>query len=59
MDVAEASKHGKKSTSQKLEDQKKVGHIFVFYFISFLLLHVWLQQVLLCGFLLALFSHAF
>lgn len=28
MDVAEASKHGKKSTSQKLEDQKKVGRIF-------------------------------
>lgn len=25
MDVPEASKHGKKSTSQKLEDQKKVG----------------------------------
>lgn len=35
MDVAEASKHGKKSTSQKLEDQKKVGRIFVFYFIFF------------------------
>lgn len=25
MDGPEASKHGKKSTSQKLEDQKKVG----------------------------------
>lgn len=31
MDVAEASKHGKKSTSQKLEDQKKVGQIFFGY----------------------------
>lgn len=31
MDVAEASKHGKKSTSQKLEDQKKVGRIFFEY----------------------------
>lgn len=31
MDVAEASKHGKKSTSQKLEDQKKVGQIFFRY----------------------------
>lgn len=31
MDVAEASKHGKKSTSQKLEDQKKVGLIFFGY----------------------------
>lgn len=29
MDVPEASKHGKKSTSQKLEDQKKVGDRFL------------------------------
>lgn len=31
MDVVEASKHGKKSTSQKLEDQKKVGQIWIFF----------------------------
>ena len=34
MDVPEASKHGKKSTSQKLEDQKKVGNnfaVFIFF----------------------------
>ena len=30
MDVPESSKHGKKSTSQKLEDQKKVGKATVF-----------------------------
>lgn len=29
MDVPEASKHGKKSTVQKLEDQKKVGRIYL------------------------------
>lgn len=28
MDLPEASKHGKKSTSQKLEDQKKVRTTF-------------------------------
>lgn len=38
MDVPEASKHGKKSTGQKLEDQKKVGKTFLFcFFFSFLL----------------------
>lgn len=30
MDVPEASKHAKKSTSQKLEDQKKVGKTLLF-----------------------------
>lgn len=39
MDVAEASKHGKKSTSQKLEDQKKVGRmLFAYYIVLFLFL---------------------
>lgn len=33
MDVPEASKHGKKSTSQKLEDQKKVGKTLLFFFL--------------------------
>lgn len=32
MDVAEAGKHGKKTTSQKLEDQKKVEQNFLFFF---------------------------
>lgn len=31
MDVPEAGKHGKKSTSQKLEDQKKVGKTFLLF----------------------------
>lgn len=31
MDVPEAGKHGKKSTSQKLEDQKKVGKLLLFF----------------------------
>lgn len=34
MDVPEASKHGKKSTSQKLEDQKKVGKTLLCFFLS-------------------------
>lgn len=36
MDVPESSKHGKKSTSQKLEDQKKVGKSSVFILPSLL-----------------------
>lgn len=64
MDVAEASKHGKKSTSQKLEDQKKVGRIFFKYCSHIALFYfyysfVWAQQAFLHGFLLALFSHVF
>lgn len=39
MDVAEASKHGKKSTSQKLEDQKKVGRIFFEYSLHIVLFY--------------------
>lgn len=36
MDVPESSKHGKKSTSQKLEDQKKVGKSSMFILPSLL-----------------------
>lgn len=43
MDVPEGSKHGKKSTSQKLEDQKKVGKLPCFLFF----LPVLLQNALL------------
>lgn len=61
MDVAEASKHGKKSTSQKLEDQKKVGAIFCEYsfFFSIFFLFLQRQEMHLRGILLALVSHVF
>lgn len=41
MDVPEAGKHGKKSTSQKLEDQKKVGKLFFFFLFDFCYLEIW------------------
>lgn len=55
MDVPEGSKHGKKSTSQKLEDQKKVGKLpcFLFFFTcsatkcsSFIFCRVWMCVLL-------------
>lgn len=61
MDVAEASKHGKKSTSQKLEDQKKVGYIFFGYSLNIglfnCLLCIWVLQLLSFGLLLPFFMH--
>lgn len=52
MDVPEAGKHGKKSTSQKLEDQKKVGKLFFFFLFDFCCLEI-------CFFYLPLFALLF
>lgn len=62
MDVAEASKHGKKSTSQKLEDQKKVGRIFFEYCLHIALFYFYYSFVFgpnrrFCVAFLLLFFH--